>query len=164
MAPLEQAPPSLDPDQKPRSHPSAQWNATPGLPCPRRSCPEPCMQITQGPLTSPTPQSPTLTFPMVSHWDVDTRGPAGDLRENDNPLPKGSVQGRGCPHQVSGDPQLRKGRIVPQGQPSLLTPAGGRGSAQVSTLTAVSSNHMCTMLLLNSLPWLPPPTRENPLT
>lgn len=77
MAPQQKAPSSLDPDQEPRSYPSAQWNATPRLPCPCQPCPEPYIQ-----LKSPQRHLP-LNAPQVSHWDVETRGPVGDLREND---------------------------------------------------------------------------------
>lgn len=62
-APWQQAAPGLDPDQELRSHPSAPWNATPGLPC--WPCPGPYIAI-QVLSTSPVPQCPSLIFPRIS--------------------------------------------------------------------------------------------------
>lgn len=65
--------------------------------------------------------------------------------------------------QVGDDPQVGECRGVHEGQPSVLTLASGRGSAQVSTLKAAPSTHMYNMFLFNNLSRLPPPTRQKPL-
>lgn len=116
--------------------------------------PEPYTQL-KSPHCHPSlnaPHSPSQGQPLGCR----VRGPIGDLGENGHPIP------RSCPCQVNEDPQVGNGRRVHQGQPSVLTLAGGRASAHISTLTVAPSDHMCNMLLLNHLPWLPPPTRQTP--
>lgn len=152
-APWRQAAPSLDPDQELRSRPSAQWNATPGLPC--WLCPGLYIAI-QVLSTSPVPPCPSLG---------SATGTVGDLRENDHLHPEGPVQGRGRRCHVSEDPQMGKGGRVHQSRPSVLMPAGRRAQGRAKKTQPKSPQSQLPLkpqrstLLLNNPPWLSPSTR-----